>query len=286
MSSAESLEFDDPVGSILSSIKDIAVLPQVVFKIMQMSESSDASAAQLEKEIQVDPGFTAKVLSMANSAYFALPRRVTSIRDAVSFLGFKTLRQIAMSAGVFDMFVGKSDKDSVRQRTWWRSSLDTANCVRWMTMHMKELNPEEAYTAGLLHLLGKTMMNRHDSKSYDHVIAATGQGISDFLAENHFFGCSHVEITMGLCIKWGLPEELIGAVNYITPVESIDAPCIRAGVAVSHVIAQLVATDQIQIENPQQYFPAWALENLGIQENLTDWILGGAGAITFTPPQK
>ncbi len=111
----------DPIDRILSQCGDVAVLPQVVFKIMEMTGDDSSSAHALERAIVVDPGFSIKLLAQANSAYYSLPKKVTSIKEAIMFVGFKSVRQLAMAVGVFDMFVGKTDKDSLRRRGWWRA---------------------------------------------------------------------------------------------------------------------------------------------------------------------
>ncbi|HXH59835.1 MAG TPA: HDOD domain-containing protein, partial [Fimbriimonadaceae bacterium] len=126
MSALPAGQGNEAVEIVLASTKEVAVLPQVVYKIMEMTSSTDSSAAMLERAIIIDPGFSTKILTQANSAYYALPRKVTSIKEAVAFLGFRAVRQLAMAVGVFDLFLGKTDAESIRRRGWWRHSLDTA----------------------------------------------------------------------------------------------------------------------------------------------------------------
>jgi HD-like signal output (HDOD) protein len=136
------------IEKVISRTREVAVLPQVVYKIMEMTASTDSSASLLEKAIVIDPGFSAKILTQANSAYYALPRKVTSIKEAVAFLGFRSVRQLAMAVGVFDLFVGKTDRESMRRRGWWRHSLDTAVCCRLVATKLGLRNADEAYTVG------------------------------------------------------------------------------------------------------------------------------------------
>lgn len=270
---------ENMLEQILAQVKDLAVLPQVVFKIMESTANTDTSAIDLERNIQVDPGFSTKVLQMANSAYFALPRRITSIRDAVQFLGFKAVRQIAMSAGVFDLFVGKTDKESLRRRAWWRHSLDSANCAKWIAGHYHSLNAEEAYTAGLLHLIGKTIMDRFDSERYNVVLAGMEQGIPELFAESHFFGCNHSEVAYRICLQWGLPEELCEAVGYAEAPQNVDGATTKACVAVGHVIADLATHGRPEGTDLNSLFPVWATSSLGMTEHISDWVDTGIAAI-------
>ena len=118
------LQFESPdLNALMARMRDLAVLPHVVYKVLEISGNSDSSTAEVERTIVVDPGFSSKLLTVANSAYYALPRKVTSIREAILFLGFKSIRQIAMTVGVYDMFIGKTDAESMRRRTWWWASI-------------------------------------------------------------------------------------------------------------------------------------------------------------------
>ena len=118
------------IDKLIQRIDEIAVLPHVVYKVLEQSASTDTAASELERTIVVDPGFSTRLLTLANSAFYGLPKKVTSIRDAVTFLGYKQIRQLAMTVGFFDMFVGKNDRESLRRRAGLRLSIDTVICCR------------------------------------------------------------------------------------------------------------------------------------------------------------
>src|SRR5579859_3602694 len=122
----------DCLARILARTNEMAVLPHVVHRVLEITASEDAMSHELERAISIDPGFTSRLLVLANSAAFGLPRRVTSIREGILFLGFRTIRSAALTVGLFDLFVGKTDRDSLRRREWWRHSVDTAVCARYL----------------------------------------------------------------------------------------------------------------------------------------------------------
>ena len=169
MSAVQAESNNERLARLTSRINEIAVLPHVVFKVLEISSSTDTPASAMEKAIIIDPGFSSKLLMLANSAYYSLPRKVSSIREATTFLGFKAVRQLAMTVGVFDLFVGKTDKESLRRRTWWRHSVDTAVCCRWLAAEAKSVSSEEAYTCGLLHYIGRTLLDRIGEANYEEV---------------------------------------------------------------------------------------------------------------------
>ncbi len=193
---------------LISKVDELAVLPHVVYKVLEISESTDAPASDLEKAITVDPGFSSKVLVLANSAAFGLPKRVTSIREAVMFVGYRGIRNLALTVGIFDLFVGKTDRESLRRRAWWRHSVDTAVCCRWLARESGTGRAEEAYTCGLLHLIGKTLLDRFGSEGYDRVEDLQNAGMTDSEAEFEVYGCDHADVALAASRKWGLPEDL------------------------------------------------------------------------------
>jgi HD-like signal output (HDOD) protein len=255
------------VERVMSRTKEVAVLPQVVYKIMEMTSSTDSSAALLEKAIIIDPGFSTKILMQANSAYYALPRKVTSIREAVAFLGFRAVRQLAMAVGVFDLFVGKTDKESLRRRAWWRHSLDTAVCSRFLAQKLGLRVGDEAYTVGLLHFIGKTLMDRSSPADYEKVMLLTEKGATDLQAERAVFGCDHIEVGMAATKAWGFPDVLVMGLDYVNgSLEGGDTNKICALVGLSDKIARVAiegrGTGELDVANH------WTLQVLGIDPEL------------------
>lgn len=265
MSAVTHDELPTAVDRVLARSKDISVMPQVVFKIMEMTGKEDSSTVSLERAIVVDPGFSARMLTQANSASFALPRKVTSIRDAISFLGFARVRQLAMTVGVFDLFVGKNDRESLRRRAWWMASLEAANVGKVVAESTRATDPEVVYTAGLLHLIGKTILCRFDPKAYDQVDMRVADGESDRMAERVLFGCDHVQVGVGAAIKWGFPDALVSAMDYVSqPIPDDPGATIRAFVSLADWLMRRYHASEGAAVPP---FPAWALTFTQIDPN-------------------
>ncbi|MCG9894806.1 MAG: HDOD domain-containing protein, partial [Fimbriimonadaceae bacterium] len=269
---AQPLPTSNPPGNpqlakVLSQARNLAVMPQVVFQIMELTGSDASSAAALEKVIQVDPGFSARILAQANSAHFALPRRVTSIRDALLFVGFRSVRELAMTVGVYDMFLGRNDRGSLRRRTWWRHSLDSAVCAKALAQHLGCCPPEEAYTGALLHLIGKTLLDRSEAGGYGKVDLLTAKGYPDCLAERAVFGVDHEEVSSAACRDWGFPEQLLQGVEYLhRPDPEHEAAPHRCLTAISNRIASLVM-EQSRADDESGMWPDWCLEALGLSQD-------------------
>ena len=267
MSALPTGQTNEAVRRVLSKTKEVAVLPQVVYKIMEMTSSEDSSSTMLEEAIVIDPGFSAKILTQANSAYYALPRKVTSIREAVAFLGFRAVRQLGLAVGVFDLFVGKTDAESIRRRTWWRHSLDTAACCRFIAGRAKLGMADEAYTVGLLHYIGKTLTDRSNPAEYDKVMMLLEKGATDLQAERAVFGCDHVEVGTAAAANWGFPEVLVQGMDYVNePDNSCEHKRLRALVGLGDKVAHLVMEGKKNEQWDVDAVQDWTLETLGVDQ--------------------
>lgn len=262
----------DPLSILIEKIDNLAVLPHVVFKVLEVSASEDAPPMELERAIIIDPGFSSKVLTLANSAYFGLPRKVTSIREAILFLGFRQVRNLAMTVGAYDMFVGKNDKESLRRRAWWKLSVDSAVACKWISFSTKQGNPDDAYTCGLLHLIGKTLLERFGAGDYERVRLMVNHGISELQAEEKAYGCNHVQVALGAAQRWGFPPALTSGLSYVEAIANDEAHAIPAAItAVGAIIArrfELGKTPDNDATLPA--LPLWALEILNVPAESAD----------------
>lgn len=273
---------NDPLAELLEKVDGLAVLPHVVFKVLEVSASEDAPPLELERAIIVDPGFSSKVLTLANSAFFGLPRRVTSIREAILFLGFRAVRNLAMTIGTYDMFVGKNDRDSLRRRAWWKHSVDSAVCCKWLGFFTRKTQPDDSYTCGLLHYIGKTLLDRFGNGDYERVTMMIESGVPELDAESRVFGCNHIDVALSAAVRWGFPETLVSGLSYLTQPDDDDPDASqRACTALGSAISKIV---QYRRENPEdgehRDIPIWAATLLGIPEERLDMIVEqGIGAI-------
>jgi HD-like signal output (HDOD) protein len=241
---------------------------------MEITGSDSSCAAALEKAVLIDPGFSAKLLAQANSAHFALPKKVSSIREAVMFIGLRQVRQTAMAVGVFDMFLGKNDKESLRRRSWWRHSVDAGNAARALAEDLKYEDPNEAYTAGLLHWIGKTILDKSNPGDYERVLEVSEKGVPLWQAESAVFGCDHRDVAVASAGKWGFPESLISGLEYYRRPEDSNRPSrLAALICVSSAIAEIACLGRSHTTGALRSWETWANAALGIGPEMTDRVI-------------
>jgi len=249
--------------SVVQKVKDLAALPQVVHQIIHLTNNPNASVKDLERLISIDQGMSTRVLNTVNSAYYGFSRKIASIKDAVVLLGFKAVRNLAMTVSVFDLFVGKTDRQNLRRGKWWRHSIDTALCARLIASQVAGVSPDEAYTAGLLHDIGKPLLDRYGDAPYEQVEDLVAQGVPELTAERQVYGCDHAEVGRAVSQHWGFPEKLVEAIgcHHTESADGLqDAPLTAVVVLANHVAHLLRQPDA-----PETWWfelPAWIADTL------------------------
>lgn len=239
---AKSGVFPKSPQEVVENLGEIAMLPQVVMKVLDMTNNTRATTQELEEVIGQDQGLTSKVLTLANSSYYGLPRRVSSLREAVMFLGFRAVRNIAMTASCYNMFIGKSDSQSLLKRRIWKHSVDTSLLTRLVCAFAPDVVPDEAFAAGLLHDIGKTVLEQYYPQATLQVVhTAERLGIRHHEAEEQILGFNHADLGLALALHWNLPTVLAEALGYhhYVPAASV-APRLVAVVAIASDIANLL----------------------------------------------
>lgn len=200
---------------VLRKLKDLPPMPQIVFKARQVIADPDSEMAELADLLESDQAIAAKVLKLANSAYYGLSGKVSSIRHASSLLGYKALGQLISmvgSASVLGKTLGGYDLDSAGA---WRHSLMAASASRIIALrHHRDLEGD-AFSAGLIHDVGKLVLDNYVLERKDEFERITAGGRRSMLAaEQHLLGLDHADIGYEVCKHWNIPETISNAIRY------------------------------------------------------------------------
>jgi len=249
----------DAMEEIINGAADLAALPQVVLRVMDLTNDRKATATDLERVIGMDQGLAAKILTLANSSYYGLPRQVSTLREAVVFLGFKTVRNLATSITTFNLFLGKSDSASLARRSVWKHSMDTAQCARLITslLHpaaQEAVGVEQAYTCALLHDVGKIAMDRSRQALFVAIMELTNSRHLRYSAiENQVFPFSHGQIGAALAARWNYPPMLCEAIAFHhTPRAAELNPKLTAAVCLANEVAHFLEDPPSSDEEARQ----------------------------------
>lgn len=253
--------------AIVEAVNDMPALPHVVIKVMELTEDPNSTAQDINAVLNHDQGMTAKVLRMANSAFYGFPRRIATVTDATLFLGFKTVRSIVIAASVSDMLNKEMKGFALAPGELWRHSQCVAIACRYIAKMNRFASVDLAYTAGLLHDIGKVILNDSVKESYHEVVEmALTQNVPFMTAENDVLGFNHAVIGSKIAEKWNLPPDLVEAIachhepeqarvnkNITAIVHVADALCMAMGIGIG-------------IDGMMYPFSEQALQILGLNE--------------------
>jgi HD-like signal output (HDOD) protein/CheY-like chemotaxis protein len=256
---------------LVSGMSNLPSLPGAYQTLIETLDSPTAGASEIGELIIHDIAMTAKVLQLANSAFFGIPRRVTDPLQAIQYLGVETLKALVLTSGVFSQFKGPRIPGlSVEQLQ--QHSLDTARVARMIALRLdleKEL-VDDAFLAGLLHDAGKLILITKDAEMYERSLAIVrNDRLPLDRVEREVFGADHAEVGSYLFWLWALPRAVSEAVGF----HHRPADCPAQGVtafALVHVADALVH----EVPAEQSGWPQLDLDYLastGLADRIPEW---------------
>lgn len=235
--------------------------PQVIAKLIEIFPEDEGDVDQLEKIISVDPGITAQLLRIANSAYFGFSGRISTVSKAILLLGPKEVWNIALGVALHQQFSKISFSPSFNLEQFWLHSFFTGIIEDYMAREIDDA-PEpfhDAMSFGLLHDIGRLIMASYYVDEYEKIHSLMKhEGLSAIEAEKRV-GLLHTEVGKWLVRKWQLPKDLEKAVVEHHFIPSGSGPLSFKGVLTG--IANLVAKTAFGRED----FGSLAVELEGIR---------------------
>jgi len=224
-------EQQERLDALLVEIRDIRPLPAIAARVLSMSEGEQFSAQHLAELIRVDQALSVRLLRLANSPVYGMPRRVTTLRDAVVLLGFRELRSLAVASCVADAsIVTKPDFD---YPAFWKASFAVASFAAALA-ELLDCEKDEAFMAGVVHNVGRLAWAQFRPSWLQlamGVARRSGQGLHE--VQRELFGFSDAETGGFIARQWQFPEALCEAVSTHDGPRSGDDP---AGMRLATVV--------------------------------------------------
>lgn len=206
---------DKKAALVLRHIDKMPSLSPTVAKILQVANDPTSSANDLNKVISLDPVLAAKVLKLVNSAYFGFSEKVTSTVRAIVMLGLNTIKNLALSTAAMEALASDS-KGGLNMDDFWQHLIATGVCSKLIAkkIGIHKNFVEDYFLCGLMHDIGKIIINRINPVGYGKVLtAAESSGKPLYLYETAIFGINHAEIGELLAKKWGLQDSILQAMS-------------------------------------------------------------------------
>ena len=207
---------------IAAAIKSFPGMPVTAVKLLGLIDDPAMRVSQIEEILRQDPGLTANVLRLANSAYFGIPSKIGSIRQAVILLGLKRLIQMVIATCVSAIMDKPVPGYDLAPGELWRHSIAVSVAAEGLVKELKVEAAEEIFTAALLHDVGKLVLGEFVKDDFKKIENAVSEWVSFEEAETMVLGTNHAEVGAQILTRWSLPVEIVNAVQWHHKPEASD----------------------------------------------------------------
>jgi putative nucleotidyltransferase with HDIG domain len=256
---------DTKLIEILAKVKSFPTMPEAGTKLLAVLEQPETEIHEIEEILRYDPGLTANILKLANSAYFGIPSKIGSLKQAVMVLGFKRLTQLVVAScvsAVMDRAVAGYD---LPPGNLWRHSIAVSLAAEALVRDKNKTVSQDVFTPALLHDVGKLVLGNFVKEELEAIESIAAKGVPFVVAENMILGTDHAEIGAQILTHWNFPKEVSDAVRWHHDPDSPKA--VTPQMDIVYLANLLCQTDDTSDENGGQAVelsPA-VIERLGVQ---------------------
>jgi len=255
---------------VVAKVDRLPELPQVAMRVSQMLEDPNTNAVKLSEVIRMDASFTSQVLRLCNSAAYGFSRRISTVKEAVAILGFKSLKSMVYTILAKVALTRPVPGYSLAEGDLWYNALTCAVYAKHIAQKERLPDPELAYTGGLLRDIGKIVLGDYVGANYSEIEQLAIKEQIDFVeAEERVLGFNHSLVGTRVAEKWNLPPILVNVIRHhhkplklpptLTPVEAKLIAIVHLADALTRMIGSGSGNDGLMYSLDVE-----ALENAGI----------------------
>jgi putative nucleotidyltransferase with HDIG domain len=200
---------------VVEKTADLPALPAATLAVMRESQSSTATAHTVSRYLSQDQALTARILRLANSAFYGMQRRIANPEEAVVILGMRAVRNLAMIASTYYWMEKPLKGYALQPHEFWEHSLSTAVAAQVIAQNIAPGSADLAFTCGLLHDLGKVALSAWlENHSVTLTAIAAKLDMTVEQAERRVLGFDHQQVGGKMAEKWNLPKVIVDAITY------------------------------------------------------------------------
>ena len=203
------------VEDILAKVDHLPGVPAIVQQILATVSDPDFDSQKVVDLVRLDPGITADVLRVCNSSYYGLKTQISSLKQALAYLGANQIMEIVLSSKVVGLYKKPQYGYRLPRGELWRHSMATALMAQRLGDHLGFPDLPTLFTAALLHDVGKLVLSEYVGDQFAEIEAlVTKQGMSFVQAERQVLGLDHAILGAAVARKWNLPEPIAHAIAF------------------------------------------------------------------------
>ena len=256
---------DSKLNQILSKVKAFPTMPEAGAKMLILLEEPDTEISEIEEILRYDPGLTANILKLANSAYFGIPSKIGSLKQAVIVLGFKRLVQLVVASCVSAVMDKSIPGYDLPPGNLWRHSIAVSIAAEALVKDKQKTVSQDVFTPALLHDVGKLVLGTFVKEELEAIESIAAKGVPFVVAENMILGTDHAEIGAQILSHWNFPKDVIHAVRWHHDPESPKTVNIQMDIVyLANLLCQTADTSDENGGQSVELSPA-VIDRLGVQ---------------------
>jgi HD-like signal output (HDOD) protein len=258
------MDYLEAKNIVFDSVKSLPTLPEIFHKVLVLVADEDASLKELSDLISYDQAISTRLLKVANSAYYGFMKKIATIQRAIVVLGFEEVKSLTLGIGLFNTMKRVKGSTSLNLHNFWLHSVGCALAGQNISQNAEGLEEGVAFTACLLHDIGKLVLDCFFIQHYSQVLKMVQlKEVSLAEAETEMMGFNHADVGGWLCEKWKLPPLLSNPISFHHKVDEVDSKYILIS-SIVHLADILCKRAQIGNSGDNQIGPIQptAQENL------------------------
>jgi putative nucleotidyltransferase with HDIG domain len=220
------------IKEIIENMPDLPTMPNVVSEALNLIRDPKSNANQLADIISKDISLTSQILKLVNSAYYGFSFQIATISKAIALLGLTKVKNLVLSVAIKPMMVTQCSK------ILWEHSIRCAIGSETIAKSLGSIDPDEAFVMGLLHDIGKPVLEIYNKNATNEINRLVGLGADRRAAEKMMFGFDHTDVGAELVAKWNLPLIISTVVKYHHAPQESEISSVTGIVYVSDRITQ------------------------------------------------
>jgi putative nucleotidyltransferase with HDIG domain len=257
---------NDSLKTYVQKIDKLPTLPVIAQEILSLVGNNLISVGKIEKVVENDPAISAKILSVANSAFFSLKVRTKTLDSAIMRIGFDNVKNIALGISLMTVLQDGERGNVFDYKRVYNHSVTVGFLCRLLARNLKLDFADEVMMIGMLHDIGYLVLNKYFPKPYGKVYEAFHGGLPLLEAEKDVLGFDHTDIGTWLAVQWNLPGPVVDSIQFHHAPSAAKKNLKR--IAVAHLADFLTTKSMLSPtdRNPEYPFDSRALELLNITE--------------------
>ncbi len=200
-----------PIQEMIMGACDLPAVPDVAHKVMKLLADPNSTSSMICKAISADQALTARILKISNSAFYGCLRTINNLQSAIVIIGYTAIRSLVIAVSSREVY----KRFGLTEQMMWEHSVGVGVASHILAQEVKLSKVDDVFVCGLLHDLGKVVMNNADPERYKQVMETVyNENVEPIEAEREIFGFTHTEVGALVVKKWNLTEELEKVVRF------------------------------------------------------------------------